>query len=181
MGPGMRGQACALALCVMTQLVPASADNGRVADGTDEVRLPSVAIGKTYSTWRLAQAPVVVRNAGDDTVRVHVEIIVPARHEVRAGALPVPDRSWIQVVKSTLVLPPHSAQRTDVRLTLPYDPDLAGHTYQVDLWSGELSANGTTSVVGQRHRILFTVEMDYRDDTEVDFAGRAGARHARSS
>jgi len=167
MGPWEKGRVGTLALLLAVQFLPASAEPG--TDGA-AVRLPSVAIGASYSTWRLAQAPVVVRNPTADTVRVNVEIIVPARHEVRAGAQPVPDRTWVQVVTSELVLPPHSAQRTDVRLTLPYDPDLAGHTYQVDLWSSEVPQAGRVVLPGQRHRLLFTVEMDYRDDTEVDFA-----------
>ena len=168
MRPVEKGRAGVLAFLLASQMShPAAAEPG--AD-SPEVRLPSVAIGATYSTWRLSQAPVVVRNPSADTVRVRVELIVPARHEVRNGAQPVPDRDWVQVVTSELVLAPHSEQRTDVRLSLPYDPDLAGHTYQVDLWSSEVPQAGRTPLPGQRHRLLFTVEMDYRDDTEVDFA-----------
>jgi hypothetical protein len=135
-----------------------------------DVHLPSLAIGKTYSTWHMAEAPLVVRNTSDDTLRVHLDVAVPARHDVRSGALPVPDRHWVQFDNTDFVLPPHFSASTDVRLSLPYDPDLAGHTYQVDLWSRNVGRGGVQYDSGQRHPLLFTVAMDYRDDTEIDCA-----------
>jgi len=173
MRPWERGRASILVLLLATSLLPAAAEPGRGGSESDGGRLPSLAIGKSYSTWRLAQAPVVVRNPSDDTLCVHVQLVVPARHEVRPGVLPVPDRDWVQLVSTDLTLPPHSVQRTDVRLSLPYDPDLAGHTYEVDLWTGPTTSDGRPSISNsQRHRILFTVEKDYRDDTEVEFTAR---------
>jgi hypothetical protein len=136
----------------------------------NDVHLPSLAIGKTYSTWRIAEAPLVVRNTSGDTLRVHLEVVIPARHELRPGALPVPDRHWVQFDSTDFVLPPHSSASTDVRLSLPYDPDLAGHTYEAVLWSGNVGHGGAQSGGGSRHPLLFTVAMDYRDDTEIDCA-----------
>src|SRR5262245_9106100 len=154
-------------------LVRAGAEPERVAFGADEVRLPGLAIGRTYSTWHLAQAPVVVQNTSEDTLRVRIRVAVPARHELRSGALPVPDRDWVQVENELLVVPPRSTAHSDVLLSVPYEPDLAGHTYQVDLWSTALEPDGSASKVTQRHRLLFKVEMDYRDDTEIDLAHRS--------
>ena len=152
-----------------TLVLPSTPRAAGANSGTEEVRLPSLAIGKTYSTWRMGAPPLVLRNPSDDTLRVHVEIIVPARHELTPGALPVPDRNWVQLENDGFVLPPHATARTDVRLTLPYDPDLAGHLYQVDLWS-DASRTPRRNGTGQRHRLLFTVERDYRDDTEIDLS-----------
>ena len=135
-----------------------------------DVHLPSLAIGKTYSTWHMAEAPLVVRNTSDETLRVHLAVAIPAQHEVRPGALPVPDRHWVRFDNTDFVLPPHSSASTDVRLSLPYDPDLAGHTYQVELRSGNVGRGGVQYDSGQRHPLLFTVAMDYRDDTEIDCA-----------
>jgi len=152
----------------------ARAGEGGLRTEFADVRLPSLAIGKTYSTQRLAESPLVIQNTGDDTVRVHVDVVIPARHELRPGALPVPDPHWVQFDSTDFVLPPHATACTDVRLTLPYDPDLAGHTYQAILWSGNLGRKPRDS--GQRHALLFTVDMDYRDDTEIDFACRRARR-----
>jgi len=162
---------CAAACMLATWLLPVSAQEGGHGEQYAEVRLPSVAIGKTYSTWRLSQAPLIVRNTSDDTVIVHLGVVLPARHDVRQGARAVPDRRWIRVESNDFVLPPHSEERTDVRLSLPYDPDLAGHTYQVDLMHFERRGRGRWAK-GERSRLLFRVEMDYRDDTELEFTRR---------
>jgi hypothetical protein len=51
--------------------------------------------------------------------------------------------------------------------------------YQVDLLSGDVD-DKHEHAAGQRHRLLFRVERDYRDDTEIDFScldvGRSPAR-----
>jgi hypothetical protein len=166
-------------LGIALALQPAAGRAGTSPDGAD-VRLPSLAIGKTYSTWRMSEPPLVLRNPTDDTVRVHVEILVPARHELRAGALPVPDRGWVELEAADLVLAPHGAARTDIRFTLPYEPEIAGHLYQVDLWSTAVTSASRPQPEQRRHRLLFTVEKDYRDDTEIDLScATAGRRPAR--
>lgn len=172
MRPCTTRSACALAVLLAAPLFRAAADSGHGGLGIDEVRLPGLAIGKTYSTWHLAQAPVVVRNASDDTVQVRVGFTVPARHELRGKAEPLPDRQWVEVESELLVVAPGGTAQTDVLLSVPYDPELAGHTYQVDLWSRSVARDGSLGAV-QRHRLLFRVEMDYRDDTEIDFARRS--------
>ena len=167
MGPGTKGLTIATVLA--TWLFPVAAQETSTSQrALDEVRLPGVAIGRSYSTWRLAESPLVIRNAGDDTLHVRVDIVVPARHELRPGARAIPDRTWVAVDAREFTVLPHTVHRADVRLTLPYDPDLAGHTYQIDVACAE--RRGGTWAAHQRYRVLFAVEMDYRDDTEIDLA-----------
>jgi hypothetical protein len=135
-----------------------------------EVRLQNLAIGKTYSVVRLAAAPLVIRNTSEESLRVHVQVVIPSHHELRSGALPLPEKRWVRLERADFVLPAGSTVRTDVRVTLPYDPDLAGKTFQVDLWSSDLDARGEPRGRVQVHRLLFNVEMDYRDDTEARFS-----------
>jgi hypothetical protein len=137
-----------------------------------EVRLQSLAIGKTYSVARIASEQFVVTNTGEDSLFVHVEAVVPAQHQLREHALPVPDRRWVRLETEDLVLPAHSTLTTDVYLSLPYDPDLAGKLFQVDLLSRDVNRIQDT----QRHRLLFTVEMDPEDDTEWVFSRRSSHR-----
>jgi len=99
-----------------------------------EVHLQNLAIGKTYSVARIASEQFVVSNTGDDSLFVRVEAVIPAQHQLRAHALPVPDRDW----------------------------------FQVDLLSRDVRRVRDT----QRHRLLFTVEMDPEDDTEWMFSRR---------
>lgn len=154
-------------LMLMPLVTAASRD---VALQQADVRLPSVAIGKTYSTWRLSQSPFVIHNRSNDTLFVNVQIGIPTRLTVRPGARPLPDRSWVQLANERLVVPPRATRRTDVRLSLPYDPDLADHTYQVDIWSSQVRGRDRLPASRTCHRVLFRVEMDYRDDTAADFA-----------
>jgi len=134
-----------------------------------EVRLQNLAIGKTYSVTRIAAEQFVVTNTSEDSLFVHVEAVVPRQHQLRLDALPVPDTSWVRLERSDLALPAHSTVRTDVYLSLPYDPDLAGKLFQVDLLSRDIHRGRDT----QRHRLLFTVEMDPEDDTEWIFSVRS--------
>lgn len=168
-----RGRARITALVILLPLLPVAAEQDVVAFGAAEVRLPRLAIGRTYSTWHLAQAPVVVQNTSPDTVRVRIAVVVPARHELHHGARPVPDPSWIQLDSAWLVVPPRCTRHADALLSLPYEPELAGHLYEVDLQSWIVTADGSVVGTPRRHRLLFTVEMDYRDDTEIDFALRS--------
>ena len=138
-----------------------------------EVRLQNLAIGKTYSVTLMASEPFVVTNTSDDSLFVHVEAVVPAQHHLRGEALPVPNRDWVRLETSDLVLAAHSTVWTDVYLSLPYDPDLAGKLFQVDILSRDIHRGKET----QRHRLLFTVEMDPLDDTEWIFSLRALHRH----
>ena len=179
MDPWGRGRVLWVALMLVQPLLLGAAEQDRIAFGAAEVELPRLAIGRTYSTWHLAQAPVVVHNTSTETLYVRVEVVVPARHELRQGALPVPDAGWVQLEFERLLVPPRSIRHADVLLSLPYDPDLAGHRYQVDLQSCVVSADGSATGATQRHRVLFTVEMDYRDDTEIDFASRSTSPRER--
>ena len=124
MGPAAMKRPWVVACMLGTWLFPFAAQEAGGEHDFAEVRLPSVAIGKTLSTWRLSQAPFAVHNRTDDTLAIHVEVRVPPRHELRHGVLPVPDRRWLQIESADFVVPPHGDVRADVRLTLPYDPDL---------------------------------------------------------
>jgi len=168
-----RSRARITALLLLLPVLQVAAEQDVVAFGAAEVRLPRLAIGRTYSTWHLAQAPVVVENTGTDTVRVRIAVVIPARHELHHGARPVPDASWIRLDEDWLVVPPRCTRHADALLSLPYEPDLAGHLYEVDLQSCVVTADGRDVGAPRRHRLLFTVEMDYRDDTEIDFALRS--------
>ncbi len=78
----------------------------------------------------------------------------------------------MRLERTKFALPAGEVQRTDVEVSLPYDPDLAGKTFQVDFRSQMIDAAGGRRGKAQVHRLLFTVEMDYRDDTEAQFTFR---------
>ena len=167
---------CCLALCALAAPVPGAPDgSGKEGLRTEcgEVHLRRLAIGKSYSVWRLAESPLVFQNLGKVALEVRVEIVVPSHHDLRPGAKPLPDRRWVSLERTRFRLPPQGERRTDVRLTLPYEPDLAGKTFQVEFWSNSVDAHGRRSRA-RVHRLLFTVAMDYRDDTEAQFSSRSG-------
>ncbi len=150
-------------------------DKGGLRTEFGEVRLHKLAIGKTYSVWRLAETALVMRNTGDEALDVRLQVVVPSHHELRPGARPLPERGWIALERTDFHLRARDTAYADVRLTIPYDPDLAGKTFQVDFWSSAVSAAGTRTA-GPVHRLLFTVAMDYRDDTEAQFSSRSPDR-----
>jgi hypothetical protein len=158
-----------LALVLASGTTVADETNSALHTEFGEVHLQNLAIGRTYSVAHLAREQFVVSNTGDDSIAVHMEAAVPRQHELRPEALPVPDRNWVRLENSDLVLPAHATVRIDVYLTLPYDPDLAGKLFQVDILSRDVQRGRDT----QRHRLLFTVEMDPEDDTEWTFSMRS--------
>lgn len=163
------GSLAALAALLASPGWLAGEEGGGLRTEFGEVRLQHLAIGKTYSLARLAAAPLVIRNTSADTMHVHLEVEIPAHHELQDGALPLPSHSWVRLEQSEFELPAGATRRTDVHVSLPYDPDLAGKTYQVDFHPRMIDAAGNTRGAQRIHRLLFTVEMDYRDDTEARF------------
>ena len=149
--------------------VAAAAENGGLRSESGEVRVERLAIGKTYSLSHVAATPLVLRNTSDTGLSVRIDVCIPSHHDLRDGALPLPDASWLQLERRRVDLPARTCLRTDVRVTVPYDPDLAGKTFQVDFWS-QVVGDPKQRQKGQRHRLLFTVAMDYRDDTEAMFS-----------
>jgi hypothetical protein len=158
----------AVAVSVLPAGAAMAADAGGLHSEFGEVHVERLAIGKTYSLSRVA-APLVLRNTSDTMLSVRIDVCIPSHHDLRDGALPLPDPSWLQLERRRVDLPARSSLRSDVRVTVPYDPDLAGKTFQVDIWSQVVGA-GNQRQSGQRHRLLFTVAMDYRDDTEAMFS-----------
>ena len=170
---------CLALVACMSGLLPPGVRAGNATSGLrtefGEVRLPKLAIGKTYSVWRLAETRLVLQNTGDAVMDVRIDILVPSHHDLRPGAEPLPDRLWVSLERTRFLLPARSLTRADVRVTLPYDPELAGKTFQVDLRTSCVDESGRRTA-GQVHRLLFTVAMDYRDDTEAQFSSRSLGR-----
>lgn len=148
----------------------ASAKTGALRAEFDEVRLENLAIGKTYFLSQLTKSPLVIHNSSQDTIEVGVKILIPAHHDLPRGVLAVPDIHWVHLNHSHFVLPSGESVQPEVQLTLPYDPEITGKTFQVDIWSYQVAGDSAIEDRGQRHRLWFTVEMDYRDDTEDQFS-----------
>jgi hypothetical protein len=159
------------AVVALTALAAGAAaeSTGGLRSEFGEVRVERLAIGKTYSLSHVAATPLVLRNTSDTALSVRIDVCIPSHHELREGALPLPDPSWLQLERRRVDLPARSSLRTDVRVTVPYDPDLAGKTFQVDFRS-QVVGDPKRRQSGQRHRLVFTVAMDYRDDTEAMFS-----------
>lgn len=171
--PSITLGACAAALFMLASPIELASDEPGAGHGEhDEIRLQRLAIGKTYSVTHLMAAPLVVHNTHGETLQVHLEVGIPPHHELEQGAMPLPSRAWVQLEHERFALPAGAARDTDVRVTVPYDPDLAGNTYQVDIRLRMVDACGRTRESGRIHRLVFTVEMDYRDDTEARFTAQ---------
>lgn len=158
-----------LMLCTLASL--ARADGNGLHSEFGEVHVERLAIGKTYSLTRLAATPLVLRNTSSKTLSVQLDVVTPAHHELRPGAEALADPSWVRLERRRVELAPRTTFRTDVRVSVPYDPDLAGKTFQVDLVS-RVVEKGKLESPGQHHRLVFTVAMDYNDDTEATFSLR---------
>ena len=97
-------------------------------------------------------------NPSDEALTVRVRVLLPTRDQLRGGAKPIPDRSWVQVSPNRFTLDGHSEQSCEVTLTVPNEKRYRGRTFQVMIWTRGVPANvkGMPLGAGLLSRVRFT-------------------------
>lgn len=98
------------------------------------VVLNNVPAGNTVQVEQSDGRGVDIQNTGISAIRVRVRIRIPIPERLRPGALAIPDRNWIQVWPSEMVIEPGETGVFDLKLTVPDRKEFIGKTYQAMIW-----------------------------------------------
>lgn len=116
-----------------------------------DVVMENLRPGRSYNLRELRGIPYTVKNRGDAMAEVQVESVLPQKIEARPPYESVPDPSWIRIVPERYRLAPGEAGFSDIIITIPDDPSLAGRHFQSSVWAHTLEtgfmAAGVRSVL----------------------------------
>lgn len=93
-----------------------------------------VPLGKTVPINGRIGPGLSVINQGDVKLFVTVDVLTPTKDQLRRGAEPIPDVSWLQLIPNTFELEPHEAYTLDAELTVPNKREYRKKHYQVMIW-----------------------------------------------
>ncbi|MBI4055117.1 MAG: hypothetical protein HY402_03175 [Elusimicrobia bacterium] len=117
--------------------------------------IENLEIGGVYNLRELRGIPYQVKNSGDAEAEVLVEVLQPEEKELKPEYEPIPDPSWIQILPERHRMPPHSKAFSDLVITIPEDPGLAGRHFQAVLWAHTVDTG--LFGAGVRSRVRFSV------------------------
>jgi hypothetical protein len=151
------------ALCVSTRLFA-----GGLSTNLGEVVIEGLETGESYSLKELANIPLSVVNRGDDTVTVRIHVLIPDSVELKHGAAPIPEASWVTLESDSIVLAPGQMGVTDVFIAIPDDSALASAKFQVMLWSRTIPGPGVFIACGLKSRIIFSIAAAEKQSIQKD-------------
>ena len=150
---------------------------GGLSTQLGEVVIENLQIGQTYNLKELANLRIIVTNTGDYSVDLRMDILLPDSSELRKGAEPIPDTSWVRLSQNVFVLGPDEKATSDIILSIPEDDKYLGEKYQVTIWSHTLGGKGTGMFLayGLKTRIIFTTDTVKATKSEVVTSSEASA------
>lgn len=156
---------CILVSCWLV-LVPQFAEaKGGLSTQSGQVVIENLKIGQTYNTRELVDLPLRVRNRGDETVDLKIELYIPPQNEIRRGCEPIPDISWVKLSKDFFTIGPGESAVTDVIISIPDDEKYFNKRYQFNIWSHTVGS-GKFIALGVDSRFLFTIANVRADVSE---------------
>jgi hypothetical protein len=121
------------ALCSLLSAMPLKAD-GLSTPFTD-VQVGGVQPGKPFTVTHSAAEGLLLQNLGSKPISVKVEAFPPAATDLRGGASPIPDLSWVRIEPAQLDIPPHGRALCRIQLHVPSQKIYRRKHYQVMIWS----------------------------------------------
>ena len=139
-----------------------------------EAVVENLQIGQSYSLKELANLNLVVTNTGDQEVDLRMDVLLPDQVELRGGAEPIPDVSWLSMTPDYFTLAAGGQATAEIRLAIPDEERYLGRKFQVTIWSHTLpSGAGMFLAYGLKTRIIFTISTERATDDAM--AGATGA------
>jgi hypothetical protein len=139
-----------------------------------EAVVENLQIGQSYSLKDLANLNLIVTNTADHEVDLRMDVLLPDPVELRGGAEPIPDVSWLSMTPDFFTLAPGGKAEAEIHLAIPDEERYLGRKFQVTIWSHTLpSGAGMFLAYGLKTRIIFTISADRPTDNVM--AGASGA------
>jgi hypothetical protein len=164
---------------IFLSFLTAAAVDGTEAGGLrtqlGEVVIENLQIGQTYNLKQLANLRLIVTNTSDYSVDLRMDVQLPDSSELRKGAEPIPDTSWVSLSQNLFELDPDEKATSDITISIPDDDQYLGKKYQVTVWSHTLGGKGTGMFLafGLKSRIIFTTDTVKAAESEVVTASDA--------
>ena len=136
------------------------AEAGGLSTQLGEVVIENLQIGQTYNLKQLANLRLIVTNTSDYGVDLRMDILLPDSSELRKGAKPLPDTTWVKLSQRLFKLGPNEKATSDIILSIPEDDQYLGKKYQVTIWSHTLGGKGggMSLAYGLKTRVIFTTD-----------------------
>jgi len=139
-----------------------------------KVLIENLNIGGTYSTQKLANLPLAIKNTSEYEVNLKIETVIPTEKELAEGYEVIPDKSWVRVEKDTFFnIRPQEMAVTDVIITIPDDKNYLGKKFQTYIWSHTFAKEGIGVGVGLKSKLFFTIneEVPLKEEKEIEGIG----------
>jgi hypothetical protein len=124
-----------------------------------DVLVLDVPLGESRRVEDKTGRSLVLRNTGNEPLRVDVHALIPGADELRGPVEPILDESWVRVEPPIMTIPAQSTAACDVVIRMPKDKKFTGRTYQAMIWarSAPLFGNGISVSAGLKSRLRFQV------------------------
>lgn len=147
-------------ILIVLMAMPFKAKAGGLSTQLGEVVIENLQIGQTYNLKQLANLRLIVTNTSDYSVDLRMDVLLPDSVELKNGAEPIPNISWVKLSQNLFKLDPNEKASSDIILSIPDDDQYLGEKYQVTIWSHTLggSGRGMFLAYGLKTRIIFTTD-----------------------
>ena len=167
-------------LSILVLVTVTGAQAGGLSTQLGEVVIENLQVGQTYNLKQLANLSLIVTNNCDDSVALKMDVVLPDNSQLKGGAKPLPDTSWVRLSQNTFVLGPSEKALSEITLSIPDDGRFLGQKYQVAIWSHTVNFGNKGMLMGYglESRVIFTTdtvkapagEIVRSSDASVDLA-----------
>jgi hypothetical protein len=100
-----------------------------------DVQVRGVRVGRPFKVVDSAAEGLMLQNLGNSSIRVRIEVFSPTTADLRGGAKPVPDISWVRVQPHEVEIPANGHVVCRVELVVPDKRIYRKKLYQAMIWS----------------------------------------------
>ncbi|MFH1784757.1 MAG: hypothetical protein ABH868_07730 [bacterium] len=118
-----------------------------------EVVIRNIHVGQTYSVQESSNLLFKLTNTGDQDANIRIEVISPTSDNLKESYESIPDVAWVSLDKYRFLAKPGETVETDVKISIPDDPEYLNKKYQVYLFAYTIESPGFMGV-GLRSRLL---------------------------
>ena len=152
---------------VVVLATPHELKAGGLSTHLGEAVIENLQIGQTYNLKNLANLRLIVTNTSDYAVDLKMDVLLPGSSELKNGAIPIPDTSWVKLSQNFFTLGPNEKASSDIIISIPDDDRYLGKKYQVMIWSHTVGGKAMFLAYGLKSRIILTTDTVKADDGEA--------------
>lgn len=131
-----RVKVCVLIFFIVSVFFIGRTEAGGISTPFGKVVIENLEIGKTYSTSKLSNLFLTVKNNSEATIGLEMRVLEPLpEKKLPEGCEPIPDTSWIGLEKYSFQIEPGDEAGTDVFITIPENEAYRGKRYVVYILS----------------------------------------------